>query len=323
MCVVKADCYGHGTECVKALHSAGADLFAVSSLQEALQVREYTDGDVLILSYTPVEDTPCLIENNFIQTVYSSEYAKRLSDSVPNGRRLRAHIKLDTGMNRIGFSYDDINAVKAVLSNEKFSVEGIFTHFASSDESDKTSANEQLARFEIVKGALGDKYLYHCANSGAIFSMPKAHFDIVRCGISLYGVSPSSEVKANGLMPVMTLCTTVVHVHTVKKGERISYGGIFKADEDRTIATLACGYGDGVPRAFTGGEVEINGHACPVVGRVCMDHMMVDVSDMDAIPQIGDTAVIFGDVEKYACHIGTIPYEALCMVGKRVQRIIK
>ncbi|MBR6535078.1 MAG: alanine racemase [Clostridia bacterium] len=322
MCVVKADCYGHGIECVNALCKAGADFFAVSSLQEALQVRQYTDADVLILSYTPAQDAEYLLENNFIQTVYSTEYASQLLNTVPDGKKLRVHIKIDTGMNRIGFPYGDIQSIKNVLSNNAFSVEGIFTHFAASDEYNKSSANEQLSRFISIKEQFGDKYLYHCANTGAIISMPDSLFDFARCGISLYGVSPSDEVRQSGLLPVMKLCSTVVHVHTVRKGESISYGGTYTAQEECTIATVACGYGDGVPRAFSSGTVTINGHECTVVGRVCMDHLMVDITDMNEKPKTGDVAVIFGDVEKYARHIGTIPYEALCMVGKRVQRII-
>lgn len=322
MCVVKADCYGHGIECVNALCKAGADFFAVSSLQEALQVRQYTDADVLILSYTPAQDAEYLLENNFIQTVYSTEYASQLLNTVPDGKKLRVHIKIDTGMNRIGFPYGDIQSIKNVLSNNAFSVEGIFTHFAASDECNKSSANEQLSRFISIKEQFGDKYLYHCANTGAIISMPDSLFDFARCGISLYGVSPSDEVRQSGLLPVMKLCSTVVHVHTVRKGESISYGGTYTAQEECTIATVACGYGDGVPRAFSSGTVTINGHECTVVGRVCMDHLMVDITDMNEKPKTGDVAVIFGDVEKYARHIGTIPYEALCMVGKRVQRII-
>ncbi len=325
MCVVKADCYGHGADCIKDLNDAGADCFAVSSLQEAIQARNYTDKDILILSYTHVCDTEQIIKGNFIQTVYCSEYAAMLSNAIPNGKKVRVHIKIDTGMNRIGFHHDDENAIADVINNEKFNVEGVFTHFAKGDEADKTANEKQLERFLNIKNKITEisskPIIFHCANSGALLDFPQSHFQMARCGIALYGVCPSNEVRVSGLIPVMQFCTTVVNIHTIQKGEEVSYGGQFKAEKATVVATLCCGYGDGIPRAFSGGEVEINGTPCRVIGRICMDHMMVDVTHFKKLPKIGDTAVVFGDVEKYANHIGTIPYECLCMVGKRVKRI--
>lgn len=325
MCVVKADCYGHGTDCVQVLDRAGADCFAVSSLQEAIQARKYTDKDILILSYTPVCDANEIINGNFIQTVYCTEYADALSNAIADGQKIRVHIKIDTGMNRIGFRYDAYNEVLNVLHNENFSVEGVFTHFAKGDEHNKAPSESQLEKFLAMKQKICDAYsnplIFHCANSGALIDFPKSHFQMARCGIALYGVSPSDEVRMPGLTPVMQFCTTVVNVHTVNEGEEVSYGGQFIADKKTVVATLCCGYGDGIPRAFANGEVEINNTPCRVIGRICMDHMMVDITHFEKLPQIGDVAVIFGDVEKYAKHIGTIPYECLCMVGKRVKRI--
>ena len=325
MCVVKADCYGHGGECIKILSDAGAEHFAVSSLDEALEARTHTDGDILILSYTNPDDISYVIDGNIIQTVYSVEYAELLSACIPDGKKLRVHIKIETGMNRLGFGCDDKDGLSYVINSPKFKVEGVFTHFARADERDKTECSHQLEKFEKAKkliSSLTDKALvYHCANSGAILDLPSSLVGMARAGIVLYGFPPSDEVSGEGLSPVMKFVSTVVHIHELKKGDAVSYGGDFKADKKMTVATVACGYGDGISRRFTGAYIKINGHRVRVIGRVCMDHFMVDVTDMEEKPRIGDEAVVFDDAAEYAEHIGTIPYECMCAVSKRVKRI--
>lgn len=325
MCVVKADCYGHGSQCIKTLSDAGAEHFAVSSLEEAVEARTYTNGDILILSYTHPDDISRVIEENFIQTVYSAEYAELLSLQIPDSRKLRVHLKIETGMNRLGFRHSDADGIRKVLGDPKFSVEGAFTHFARGDERDKSASEAQLSRFaeaqEIIKGITHKPLLYHCANSGAILDFPRSLVGMARGGIILYGVSPSDEISSEGLTPVMKLVSTVVHIHDISKGDAVSYGGDFKADKKMTVATVACGYGDGVPRSFSGGYIKINGFSAKVIGRVCMDHFMVDVTDMTQKPNVGDEAVIFDNAAEYAAYTGTIAYECMCAVSKRVKRI--
>lgn len=325
ICVVKADCYGHGSECISVLSDAGADFFAVSSLDEAIEARKHTDGDILILSYTHPCDVGYLTNGNFIQTVYSKEYARLLSSQLKGEQPLRVHIKIDTGMNRLGFKCDDEKGIKEVLDDPHFSVEGMFTHFAKGDEKDKSATEKQLEKFLFAKTIsekhTNKKLLYHCANSGAVLDFPISHMDMARGGISLYGLPPSDEISNEGLKPVAKLISTVVHVHDISEGDEISYGGDFKADKKMKIATVACGYGDGLSRRATGMYVEINGYKAKIVGRVCMDHFMADITDMEVPPSTGDEAVIFSDVTSYADHIKTISYECLCNVSKRVKRM--
>ena len=324
MCVVKADCYGHGSECIKVLSDAGAEFFAVSSLEEAVEARKYTDKEILILSYTPPCDTKYLFGGNFIQTVYSKEYADLLISNMKDGEKLRVHIKIDTGMNRLGFRYDDENGILSILNDPHFTVEGMFTHFAKGDEKDKSATEKQLEKFIFAKITVlkntSRKLIYHCANSGAVLDFPKSHMDMARGGISLYGLPPSDEISSEGLTPIAKLISTVVHVHDVFPNDEISYGGDFKACKNMKVATVACGYGDGLSRRAVGMDIEINGCKAKIIGRVCMDHFMVDVTDFEKIPSVGDEAVVFSDAVKYAEHIKTIPYECLCNVSKRVKR---
>ena len=325
MCVVKADCYGHGGECIKILSEAGAEHFAVSSLDEAIEARTHTNGDILILSYTYPDDISHVIDGDIIQTVYSKEYAELLSSCIEDGKKLRVHIKIETGMNRLGFDCEDEDGIKSVISNPKFEVQGVFTHFARADERDKNESYLQLEKFSKAKkliSSLTDKQLvYHCANSGAILDLPESLVGMARAGIVLYGFPPSDEIPGDGLSPVMKFVSTVVHIHELSKGDAVSYGGDFRAEKNMTVATVACGYGDGISRRFSGTYIKINGYRAKVIGRVCMDHLMADITDMKEKPKVGDEAVIFDNAAEYAEHIGTIPYECMCAVSKRVKRI--
>ncbi len=336
MCVVKADAYGHGTErCVKRLSSLGAVCFGVSCIEEAREVKRYAseNSKILILGYTPVENADELAKEGFIQTVYSLEYGTALSEcAVRNGETVRIHLKLDTGMNRLGFYAEDAEActreLRSVMALPYLHTEGIFTHFACADSDEADATERQHASFMRVIEMLGDEangLCLHCCNSAAALRYPRFRHSMVRAGIILYGLSPDRcYTLPLKLEPVMTFMTTVMHVHTLRAGESISYGGRFTADKDMRIATLGVGYADGFLRAFSqGGEVLINGVPAPVVGRVCMDQCMVDIGDNDV--KTGDRAIIFDsegkNIERLAAFADTICYELICLVGKRVKRI--
>ncbi|MBQ1934290.1 MAG: alanine racemase, partial [Clostridia bacterium] len=329
MCVVKADAYGHGTErCVKRLSALGASCFGVSCIEEARDVKRYANPDskILILGYTPVENAEELASEGFIQTVYSLEYGRALSESAARCKKtVRVHLKLDTGMNRLGFYAEDSNTcirdVREAMALPYLHTEGIFTHFACADSEESDATERQHASFMRIVEMLGDAakgLCVHCCNSAAALRYPQFRHSMVRAGIILYGLSPDRgytlPVK---LEPVMTFMTTVMHVHTLRKGESVSYGGRFTAERDMRIATLGVGYADGFLRAFSqGGEVLINCKPAPVVGRVCMDQCMVDIGDNDV--KIGDRAVIFDsmgeNIERLAEFADTICYELICLV---------
>ncbi len=330
ICVVKADCYGHGTEgVVPELVSAGCTYFAVSCLPEALDVRKYTDGEILILGYTPPCDVGYVIEKGITQAVFSPEYANAVCGYIPNGKKLKVHVKLDTGMNRIGYCRDDMEQALQDCKRTQFDIKGIFTHLATADESSLSDAQKQLALFSEMKKYLNghgvETGISHTSNSAAILRMKESIFDAVRLGICLYGCEPSECVCTDGLLPAMSLKTTVAHIHTLKKGCAVSYGGEYIANTDRQIATLAAGYADGFVRACRGGKVGINGCMFDIVGRICMDQLMVDITDHADKVSCGDTAVLFGvggmHADEQARLAGTIGYELLSQVNKRVPRI--
>ncbi len=336
LCIVKADGYGHGVErCVKALYDAGARHFGVANPIEALQVRAVlpeADVMILILGYSDPVDAPILIDNRITQTLFSVDYAEKLLAHIPAGASLACHVKLDTGMNRLGFSsaQEDISAtidaIKALKAEARLDLCGIFTHFACADEPENPMTNVQIERFQALLDAFHAENIdfdtIHAANSAAIAAFPSAHHSLVRAGIILYGVMPSDDITMPDLSPVMSLHTHVTHVHQVKAGQTIGYGATFQAPRDMTIATLAIGYADGLIRAYKDAKVEINGHFCPILGRICMDQCMVDVSNCPVSP--GDLATFFDQnhpVTTLSAAADMIPYETLCLIGKRVPRI--
>ena len=343
-CVIKADAYGHGAwQCARTLAAAGADFFAVSSVAEAEEVRLALAGygddiDILILGYTLPTDADLLIKYNIRQAVFSAEYARALRDAIreykldgilPPDARLGIHIKVDTGMNRIGFDPDDIDGMAALFPERDFRPEGLFTHFAMSDTPTADITEAQFSRYQAAWNGLRarglDVPVHHVCNSAAITNFPHMHLDMVRLGIELYGLAPSGDTVVPGLRPVMTLKTLVSHIHTVKKGETVGYGASYTAECDMRIATLPIGYADGFIRAYAdGGSVRIRGDAAPIRGRICMDQCMVDVSDIPAA-RIGDEAILFGEgapsADEIAARAGTIGYEVLCLIGKRVPRV--
>lgn len=335
ICVLKADAYGHGArKCVRALISAGADFFAVSDIGEALELREETKtAKILILGYVMPENAPLLSQYNIIQTVHSFEYAKELCDALKDeNAKLSVHIKLDTGMSRLGFSTDgdfssSLCEIEKILSLEKLSVDGVFSHLACADDYNSPLTEKQICRFQSAVSILRERGFNGCthlSNSAGSIRFGALGGDFFRLGISLYGFG-AGEVSLSGLLPVMRVYSTVAQVKTVKKGEFVSYGATFSPDKDMRVATVTFGYADGLLRKCTGASLIINGKKAKILGRVCMDQCIVDVDAIDV--KEGDRVEIYDasgeNTKEIAKHIGTIEYELLCLVGKRVPRIYK
>ncbi len=340
--VIKADAYGHGVEIVApVLEKAGADYFAVSNIEEAIELREIgIKKPIMILGYTPCEFATELAKYDISQCVYSLDYARELScEAQKNNLTIKIHIKLDTGMSRIGFDCrdDNLNDINdAVLSAklEGFILEGIFTHFAASDRNNTQEDGFTDAQYERFKKAtkilksngLSPK-VCHCCNSAALCQDSDKHFDMCRAGIILYGLTPSTDLKLpQDFIPVMSFKSVVSQVKKIHTGDTVSYGRTFKAIKDMTIATISCGYADGYPRLLSNkGYVLINGCRANIVGRVCMDQFCVDVTNIKDVKR-GDEVLLWGNdlpVEQFADMIGTINYELVCGVSNRVKRIKK
>lgn len=343
-CVVKANAYGHGAVCLAPLYeNLGADFFAVSNIEEALQLRENgIRKPILILGYTPADCVDLLAKHNISQSVFSDEYAEKLAFCAEEKKvKIKIHIKLDTGMGRIGFDAKHDSCSEAILKicqKPVFDPEGIFTHFALADggKGGVSYTGMQYDNFMRTVNELeraGVKFaIRHCANSATIADFPEYQLDMVRAGIVLYGLQPSEEVQ-NPLDLKETLCLKAVisQIKILKKGDSVSYGCTFTADRDMKIATVPAGYADGYWRSNSknGAYLLVNGHRAPIVGRVCMDQLMVDVSEIETI-RVGDVVTVMGtegvekiDAEALARLNHTIGYEILCAVGERVPRIYK
>ncbi|MBR6478517.1 MAG: alanine racemase [Lachnospiraceae bacterium] len=337
LAVVKTDGYGHGAPQI-----AGAieplDFvwgYATATFEEAHLLRiAGVKKPILILSYSFPYCYPMLAENEIRPAVFREDTLEQLEEVAKNsGKKIKVHVKVDTGMGRIGISPNDagIAFVKKLLSCDHLEMEGIFTHFARADEADKTAANKQLETFREFVSRVEETFgiripLKHCSNSAGILEIPKANMDLVRAGITLYGLYPSDEVRKDlvPLKPVLSLHSHVVYVKDVLPGQSISYGGTFTATKKMRVATIPVGYGDGYPRSLSSkGYVKIRGKKAPILGRVCMDQFMVDVSDIpdcvngDEVTLIGDgiTAEELGDIS------GRFNYELVCDLGKRIPRV--
>ncbi len=348
-CVVKADGYGHGALRISAeLQSLGADWFAVSNLEEALQLRRGgIERPILVLGFTPPEEAAALSEGNISQCVYSTDYAEKLSLCAGAvGGKVKIHAKIDTGMSRLGFYFQDIFRDEAAIdeviracSLPGLIPEGVFSHFAVSDEGKEGDAftMRQFGCFKEMSEALvragvgGDKPpLRHCANSAAVFDYPLSHLDMVRAGVVLYGLYPSGQLRARpDLRPVLSLRSVVSHVKTLLPGATVSYGRKFTAEHEMRVATVPVGYADGYPRALGpgGAAVLIRGQRCPVIGRICMDQLMADVSGVEGAA-MGDRVTLIGrdggeeiTAGEVAGWEGTINYEVVCALSKRVPRV--
>ena len=341
--VVKAGAYGHGDGIVcRTLADAGAKGFAVSCLAEALHLRSGgVTGEILILGHTDPACAATLACHRLTQAVFSPEYARALSDAALEANcRVRCHLKIDTGMGRLGFiarCEDDIPAcleqLEACFALDGLEITGMFQHFAVADShavEDVEYTGRQHDLFVQVKTeveARGHQLrTVHCCNSAALVEHPEWGMDMVRPGIVLYGCDPSDEVHLDGLRPVLTLKTVVSQVKELLPGQALSYGLQFTADSPRKVATLCVGYADGYPRLLSGkGVCSIGGHSAPVLGRVCMDQMMVDVTGLDDVKE-GDEAVVFGgpgadSLNDVANKVGSIPYEIMCGLALRVPRV--
>lgn len=339
MGVVKADAYGHGVlEVVRTLLDNGVTQLAVSMLDEAIQIRKMgIDVPILVLNYTDPARADEIIHNRVTQTVFSTDLAQALSvAAVRLGKDVRIHVKVDTGMTRVGF-IPGYNAVRNIMEISRLPgiiLEGIFTHFASADESDKSYTLMQFERFmnlctELIRAGIHIP-VKHVCNSAGILQYPEMHLDIVRPGIILYGLYPSREVAGKiDLRPAMTLKASVIFVKDVDKDTYVSYGRTFRTDRKSRIATIPIGYADGYTRLMSNkGRMLVNGEYAPVIGRICMDQCMLDVTDLKHDVHVGDEVVIFGrqngsciSVDEIADQVGTINYELVCIIGKRIPRV--
>ncbi len=340
--VIKANAYGHGAvETAKLLSENGIDGFAVSSLREAIELRRAgIKGLILILGYTSPADAEALVDHNISQTVFSKEYALALSEKLNvTGKKLNIHIKLNTGMNRLGFNCKNpdeaAKEIAEILRLDCFGFEGIFTHFAAADrggdpelEFTKLQADCFLAVCNALANLGFSPEIRHCCNSAGIITMPHMHLDAVRLGISLYGLTPDTSLPLPiKLQPAMSFKSTVAMVHTAESGDTVSYGRTFKAEKETLLATIPVGYADGYPRLLSGkGEVLINGSRCKIVGRVCMDQLVADITHLPDT-KVGDEVVLFGrqgneyiSIEEIAELCGTINYEIICGISRRVPR---
>lgn len=339
--VIKADGYGHGAvELARVLQEENVDYFAVALISEAIELRN--NGfiqPILILGYTPPEFAEELVSYDITQTIFSYELAEAISRAAVNmGKTAKIHIKLDTGMGRVGFLPNDesIEEIVRISKLDNLYLEGVFSHFSCSDEVDKQFAYKQLECFKVMLDKLekrGIKFeLRHISNSAAIIDIPEACscYDGVRAGIMLYGYYPSDEVKKDRLIlkPVMSLKANIVNIKEVDEGTPISYGRKFYTNRKSIIATLPFGYADGFTRLLFGKiKVIAGGKLVPVVGRICMDQCMIDITDCGTL-KVGDEVIVMGEsngirnnADDYAKALGTINYEILCMVARRVPRV--
>lgn len=339
MAIIKADAYGHGAmDVAPVLLENGATSLGVAVITEAIELRKAgIKAPLMILGYTPLTFSKEIIKYDIQQTVFTFEYAKALSNEAQKlGITAKIHIGLDTGMGRIGFlpNEESVNEVYAISKLPNIEIVGLFSHFSSADEEDKDYTYEQLDKFnnfyhELTKKGVKPK-IRHIANSAAIIDLPETHFEAVRPGLILFGYYPSEEIHKEKihLKPVLTLKTDVVHVKTMEKDMYISYGRKYKTEKESIIATLPIGYADGYTRLlFDKAKVIINGKLAPIVGRICMDQCMVDVTDIGEV-KVGDEVILIGhqgnvkfDADDIAELLGTINYEIICMIGKRVPRV--
>lgn len=344
MGVVKADAYGHGDKYIaQQMAQAGVTWFGVSNIEEAISLRRNgIEQPILIFGGTPSEYAKTLAEHNITQAVFSLEYAQQLNIAAAAVNVVvPVHIKVDTGMSRIGFLANDnlltaVEQIAVAASLPHLKADGIFTHFSSADDFAPDSKNYTQRQFDLFMEIIAQLQkkgisfaLRHCCNSAATITHPEMHLDMVRPGIICYGLSPSDDCKGIlNLQPAMHLYSCITMIKKIKKGTCISYNRTFTAPQDMVIATVGIGYADGYLRALSNrGRMLVNGVFCNVVGRVCMDQLLLDVTN---VPQVkaGDIATIVGEengksltFDEMAHLCGTINYEHVCLIGRRVPRI--
>ena len=341
MAVIKANAYGHGEDGIlKKLCECGVKYFAVSNLDEAVSVRSHCpEGEILILGYTPPEFADELVENNIIQGVLSLDYAGELCKNAKAA--VRCHIKIDTGMGRIGLKYrapeECAVEIRNILSLDKLSVEGLYTHFAAADADDEESceyterqADFIIRTYDLLKSEGIVLPHLHFLNSAGLCYHNNKRSTLARAGIIMYGLHPNYPLKLPiEVEPVMTLKAVVSQVKELGKGDSVSYGRIYRAPEDNIrAATVTVGYADGYSRLLSEkAEVLVNGKRCPVIGRICMDQLVLDVSHAGNVRE-GDIVTLIGrdgneeiTADELASLYGTIGYEVICGISKRVPRI--
>ncbi len=339
MVIIKADAYGHGAVPIaKALDEEWIDAYGVAIIEEAIELR--TAGitkPILILGYTPKEQYSLVVAYDVTQTVFQYEMAEALSaEAVRQGRTAKIHIKIDTGMSRIGYSDspESVKEIKQISQLDGIQIEGLFTHFARADEMDKSSTEKQLQRFldfiDLLEKEGISIPIRHASNSAGAIDHKSAELNMVRCGIATYGIYPSEEVSRNEvqLIPAMELITHVIYMKEVEAGVGISYGATYLTGRKTMVATIPVGYADGYSRNLSNtGKVIIHGQYAPIIGRICMDQFMVDVTDIEGVKQ-GDRVTLLGregnsyiSAEELAAWSHSFPYELVCNVGKRIPRV--
>jgi alanine racemase len=333
--VVKANAYGHGApQVARALEEAGAAMLACADIEEAVVLRQAGIGvPILVFGALSVSDLDGIFEHGLTPTISTPGAARALEAAAASrGVTLRCHLKIDTGMNRLGFRHDNVDrTLPEVAASRHLKIDAVYTHFATADDADHPLFGEQRTRFEAAVtrlSALGiDASVRHAANSAALLRDERVWYDFVRPGLLLYGVVPPPLATTIALRSALSLHSRIVAVKGIRPGEGTGYGIKTTVAEPRTIAVVPAGYADGLDLRLAGrGFMLVRGRRVPIVGSVCMDMTMIDVTGTDVAP--GDEVVIVGDqvdvsigVREIAASIGTIPYELLCRVGSRIQRV--
>jgi len=335
--VIKADAYGHGAVTIAKEMDDLADYFGVACIDEAEELRNAgIEKPILILGVTDEEDFDRLITLDITQAVFDPDACRKLSErAVELGKKAKVHLKVDSGMSRIGLACtkEGVETALSILDLPGLNVEGIFQHYAKADEIDKTAAKLQLERYsafvETLQKAGAEFVLRHAENSAAAMEFHEDKFDMMRLGIVIYGLYPSEEVdKSIKIYPAMTLKSRITHIKMLPKGQGISYGWTFVTDKEMRVATVSAGYADGYPRAQSGiGHVLVCGKKAPILGRVCMDQFMIDVTDIPEA-KVRDEVVLIGtdkeetiSVEEVAAPAASFNYELVCNVARRVPRV--
>lgn len=338
MAIVKADGYGHGAVAVARAVRPLVDAYGVAIVEEGIELRNSKITEpVLVLGCTPPELLPELVTYDIMPAVADYGFARLLSEEAQRQNKIAGiHIKLDTGMSRIGFSIteESVETIKKISRLPGIKIEGCFSHFSKADETDKTYAKKQLESFLWMLGRLSEEGIQipirHISNSAGIMDLPEANLDMVRSGISTYGLYPSEEVKKERLPlePAMSIRSRISFLKEVPAGTCIGYGGSYVTQKPTRVATVPVGYGDGYPRALSNqGRVLIQGKSCPIIGRVCMDQFMVDVSSLSSVQNAEEVILLgkSGEEEITMEEIGNLSasfnYEAACDVGKRIPRV--
>ena len=338
MAIIKADAYGHGAVMVAQTLEDVADAYGVAILEEGIELRQAgINKPILILGYTPAPLYRAMIKYDIATAVFEYDMAKKMSDTAEKmGKKAKVHIKLDTGMSRIGFKQDDesLAVIKKIAELPGIEIEGCFTHFATMDEKDKTKAMKQFERYMDFVKRIEDAGIKipvkHVSNSAGIIEKPEVNLDMVRDGICVYGLYPSEEVDKTKLRltPAMEIKSYVSFVKTLKAGVEIGYGGTYTTTNETVVATIPVGYADGYSRALSNrGRVLIKGKSFPIIGRICMDQFMVDISSRPDIKQ-GDEVTLVGrdkdeyiSIEEVADMSYSFNYEFVCDIGKRIPRV--